>query len=139
MSILLELQGRFRHALAGLAGDVQGLLEMVRPSQDPRFGDYQANFAMPLGKQLGRPPRDVAAEIVGRLDVADFCQPPEIAGPGFINLRLRDEWLAERAGRGGCATSGWAFPRSPSRGRSSSTTPPPTWPSRCTSATSARR
>ena len=51
---------------------------------------------MPLGKQLGRPPREVAAEIVARLDVADFCLPPEIAGPGFINLRLRDEWLAKR-------------------------------------------
>ena len=47
---------------------------------------------MPLGKRLGRPPREVAAEIVGRLDVADLCQPPEIAGPGFINC--------------GCATTG---------------------------------
>jgi arginyl-tRNA synthetase len=75
---------------------VQGSLDMVRPSQDPRFGDYQANMAMTLGKQLGRPPREVAQEIVARLDVADFCLPPEIAGPGFINLRLRDQWLAER-------------------------------------------
>jgi arginyl-tRNA synthetase len=82
--------------LTGLTGDVQGLLEMVRPSQDPRFGDYQANMPMPLGKQLGRPPREVAGEIVARLDVADFCLPPEIAGPGFINLRLRDEGLAAR-------------------------------------------
>ena len=37
---------------------------MIRPAQDPKFGDYQANFAMSLGKQLGKPPRDVAAEIV---------------------------------------------------------------------------
>ncbi|MES1213482.1 MAG: arginine--tRNA ligase, partial [Singulisphaera sp.] len=72
------------------------LVEMVRPSQDPKFGDYQANMAMPLGKQLGRPPRDVASSILAHLDVADLCQQPEIAGPGFINLMLRDNWLAGR-------------------------------------------
>ncbi len=60
------------------------------------MGDYQANFAMPLGKRLGRPPREVAAEVIGRTDLGDFCQTPEIAGPGFINLRVRDDWIAER-------------------------------------------
>jgi len=53
-------------------------------------------MAMSLAKRLGRPPREVAAAIVARLDVADLCAPPEIAGPGFINLRLRNEWLIER-------------------------------------------
>lgn len=96
MSILLELVGRFRAALSGLVEEPEGYLEMVRRSQDPRFGDYQANFAMPLGKRLRRPPRDVAAEVVRRLEVADVCQAPEIAGPGFINLRLREDWLARR-------------------------------------------
>jgi arginyl-tRNA synthetase len=66
----------------------------VRRSQDPKFGDYQANLAMPLGKRLGRPPREVARQIVEHLRLGDLCQPPEIAGPGFINLRLRDDWLA---------------------------------------------
>jgi len=72
---------------------------MVRPSQDAKFGDYQANFAMPLGKRLARPPRDVAEEVVGRLIVDDLCEPPEIAGPGFINLRLKTDWLAQAAAR----------------------------------------
>ncbi len=67
---------------------------MVRPTQDPKFGDFQANCAMPLGKQLGKPPREVAAEIVAKLDVEDLCEPPSIAGPGFINLRLREDWIA---------------------------------------------
>jgi len=49
-----------------------------------------------LGKRLKRPPRSVAADIMRRLDVADMCHPPEIAGPGFINLRLKDEWLVRR-------------------------------------------
>jgi len=93
MSILPELKDRFRRALVDLTDAPEEYLDLIRQSGDPKFGDYQANFAMPLGKKLGRPPRDVAAEIVGRLDVADFCRQPEIAGPGFINLRLKDDWL----------------------------------------------
>jgi len=99
MSILLELEKRFRRALAELLDDpedVDRLLDMLRRSQAPRFGDYQANFAMPLGKRLGRPPRDVAADIVHRVEVEDLCLPPEVAGPGFINLKLRDDWIADR-------------------------------------------
>ncbi|MFZ5830114.1 MAG: arginine--tRNA ligase [Planctomycetota bacterium] len=93
MSILPELKDRFRRALEGLVDESAEFVEMVRRSQDSRFGDYQANFAMPLGKRLGRPPREVAAEVVKRLDCADICQPPEIAGPGFINLRLREDYV----------------------------------------------
>ena len=96
MNVLAELKSRLRHALSTLADEPDPLLEMVRQSQDPKFGDYQANFAMPLGKQLGRPPRDVAADVVARLEVDDFCQEAEVAGPGFINLRLKDDWLAEQ-------------------------------------------
>lgn len=99
MNILSELKVRFQTALAELVADPTEVLAMIRPAQDARFGDYQANCAMPLCKQLARPPREarqVAEEIVARLDVADMCQTPEIAGPGFINLRLRDEWLALR-------------------------------------------
>ena len=94
MSPLAELKQRFRAALAGLADNTDELVELVRRSQDPKFGDYQANVAMPLGKRLKRPPRDVATEILARLKIDDLCEPPEIAGPGFINLRIRDEWLA---------------------------------------------
>lgn len=94
MNILAELQNRFRAALQGLVDDPTELLAMVRVSQDPKFGDYQANFAMPLGKRLGRPPREVAADVVARLSIDDLCEPPEVAGPGFINLRIRTDWLA---------------------------------------------
>ena len=96
MSILTILKERFRAALAGLVDDPTELLEQIRRSQDPKFGDYQANMAMSLGKQLCRPHREVAAEIIGRLDLADLCEKPEIAGPGFINLRLKSNWLVER-------------------------------------------
>ena len=96
MSILFELTNRFRRALAGLVDDPEPLLDLIRRSQDPRFGDYQANLAMPLGKQLGRQPQEVAAQIVDRLEVDDLCHAPEVAGPGFINLTVRDDWIAQR-------------------------------------------
>ena len=69
---------------------------VIRPSS---FADFQANVALPLGKRLSRPPREVAAELASRLDVADVCEPPEVSGPGFINFRLRDEWIAGQASR----------------------------------------
>jgi len=73
--------------------DIQGYAAMVRPTADPRFGDYQANCAMPLAKVINRPPREVAAQLVQGLDVADICETVDIAGPGFINLRLRDDFI----------------------------------------------
>ena len=72
---------------------------IVQVSQDPRFGDYQANGAMALAKLVKKKPRDVAAEVVARLDVSDLADRPEIAGPGFINIRLRPDWIAAEIGR----------------------------------------
>jgi arginyl-tRNA synthetase len=99
MNLLALLRDRFAVALGDMgleATDVAQLMELVLPSQDTKFGDYQANCAMPLGKRLGKPPREVAQQLVHRLDVAQLCEPPEIAGPGFINLRLKNEWLAKQ-------------------------------------------
>src|SRR3954464_6668280 len=96
MNVLALLRERFGRALTGLgieADDLPGLLALVLPSQDAKFGDYQANCAMPLGKRLSKPPREVAAQLVAGLDVAEFSNPPQIAGPGFINLSLKDDWL----------------------------------------------
>ncbi len=57
---------------------------------------YQVNVAMSLGKALRRPPREVAQALLVELDLSDLCAPGgvEVAGPGFINLTLRDEVLA---------------------------------------------
>lgn len=96
MNILSELKSRFRGAVSDLADDPDELLDMIRPGQDARFGDYQANVAMPLGKRLGKSPRDVAQQIVIGTDLAPMCDPAKIAGPGFINLRLCDKWLVEQ-------------------------------------------
>ncbi|HEY3660684.1 MAG TPA: arginine--tRNA ligase, partial [Candidatus Udaeobacter sp.] len=56
---------------------------------DPRFGDYQTNVALIVGKQRGENPRAVAEKIVTQLDVSDVSEPPVIAGAGFINFKLR--------------------------------------------------
>src|ERR687887_483886 len=71
-------------AIAGLpdAGE-------LTPATDPRFGDYQTNAALVLGKQRGENPLQVAAKIVEHLEVGDLCEPPVMAGPGFINFTLR--------------------------------------------------
>ncbi len=67
---------------------------LIRPSS---FADFQSNAALPLAKRLGRPPREVAAELAARLDVAGVCTAPEVSGPGFINLTLREDWIAAQA------------------------------------------
>ncbi|MBT4866227.1 MAG: arginine--tRNA ligase, partial [Planctomycetaceae bacterium] len=74
MNILRELRSRFKTALQEFADDPASFANLVRPSQDAKFGDFQANCAMPLAKQLGKSPRDVAAEIVEHLDVSDCCE-----------------------------------------------------------------
>ncbi len=94
MNVLRTIRQRFAGVLQELVADPAPLLELIRPAQDAKFGDYQANCAMPLGKQLGQPPRAIAEQLIRGLQLDDICHPPEIAGPGFINLRVRDEWLA---------------------------------------------
>jgi arginyl-tRNA synthetase len=96
MNLLHFVQDAVRAALAGVVSESAKYVAMVKPAQDARFGDYQANCAMSLAKELGKKPRDVAADIVARLPLGDAFQQPEIAGPGFINLRFRDDWLAAR-------------------------------------------
>ena len=99
MNILAELRSRFEQAIQPLTDNPSRYTAMVRPAGDRRFGDFQANCAMPLAKLSGSKPRDLAGEILSRLDVADLCQPPEIAGPGFINLTLRDDWIEQTLNR----------------------------------------
>lgn len=98
MSLLETLRTRFAAALARLAPaeDLPALLDMIRPAQNPQFGDYQANCALVLGNKSKRPPREIAQELVAAVALDDLCETPEIAGPGFVNLRLKPEALARR-------------------------------------------
>ena len=72
MNTLAALKDRFRTALGKLTDeDPEPLVNMITQAHDARHGDYQANCAMPLGKKLGKSPRDVASELVALLD-AEF-------------------------------------------------------------------
>lgn len=68
-------------------------LAVVVPASDTKFGDYQTNAAMLAAKILQQKPRDVAATIISRLKIDDLCEPPQVAGAGFINLRILDASL----------------------------------------------
>jgi len=67
---------------------------LVRPCPDPRFGDYQTNALMGLARARKLNPRQLAADVLVRLDVADCCEPPEVAGAGFLNFRVQTVALA---------------------------------------------
>jgi arginyl-tRNA synthetase len=87
------LGARVRDALrAAFGADYADADPLIRPSS---FADFQSNAALPLAKRLGMPPRDIAASIVGHLDVSDICTEPAVSGPGFVNFTLRPEWIAE--------------------------------------------
>src|SRR5580693_2595196 len=80
--------------VASFGPDYADVDPLIRPSS---FADFQANVALPLGKRLGRAPRQVAGDLAARLDVTDMCAAPEVSGPGFINFTLRDDWIAAQA------------------------------------------
>jgi arginyl-tRNA synthetase len=90
-SPLSELQARFRQAIIKAYGPAHADVDpLVRRSDR---ADFQANLAMSLGKLVKTPPRDVAQALIAALDVADVCEKVEVAGPGFINLTLKNEYL----------------------------------------------
>jgi arginyl-tRNA synthetase len=94
MATLRELFAeRLSRALGDRFPDVK---PEVVPTADARHGDYQSNVAMLLAKKAGVAPRALAQEIVDALEVSDLAEPPQIAGPGFLNFRLRPEFLARR-------------------------------------------
>lgn len=94
LSAIATLTSRLQQALiAAFGADLEGTDPVLVPASNPKFGDYQANVAMALAKPLKDKPRSIAEKIVAHLEVSDLCEPPEIAGPGFINLRLKTDYL----------------------------------------------
>lgn len=92
-----QLEEAVSRALVAVVGpDGAEIDPLVRPTQDPKFGDYQSNVALGLAKRLGRKPREVAESLVAALDLESACETPEIAGPGFINFRFRPSYLASQ-------------------------------------------
>jgi arginyl-tRNA synthetase len=87
------LEERISAAMFAVTG-IENCAAIVKPATDAKFGDYQANGVMALAKKLKTNPRKLAEEVVKNLDLSGICEPPEVAGPGFINLRLKSEFVA---------------------------------------------
>ncbi len=79
--------------VAAFGAEYTGVDPILVTASNPKFGDFQANVALSLSKKLGMQARAIASAILGKLDVSDICEPPEIAGPGFINLKLQTSYL----------------------------------------------
>ena len=72
------------------------VLSQIKASSDSKFGDYQFNGSMGLAKEAKVSPRKVAEKIVEFFALPDVLEPVEIAGPGFLNLRIKPQWLAQK-------------------------------------------
>jgi arginyl-tRNA synthetase len=94
MTAISQLKSQIESALVAAFGpELAGTDPVLVPTTNPKFGDYQVNVAMSLSKQLGKPPREIAQTLLDALDVAAWFETPEIAGPGFINLRYKSAYL----------------------------------------------
>ena len=87
--IQAKIEERLQATTLAVLPDAETERIFVRPCNDPAHGDYQSNALMGLAKQRHMNPRQLAEDIVSKLDVSDWCDPVEIAGPGFLNFRLR--------------------------------------------------
>src|SRR5688572_3757436 len=92
MNIRELLNQKVLHAMAAV-GVPADLPALIAPGKKAGFGDYQANCAMGAAKAMGINPRDLAAKIVAALELDGIADKVEIAGPGFINIDLKPEWL----------------------------------------------
>ena len=86
-----HIESRLQAATTAVLPEADVRRVLVRVCADARHGDFQSNALMGLAKQRQMNPRQLATDVVAQLDVAEWCEPVEIAGPGFLNFRLRPE------------------------------------------------
>ena len=98
-----QIELKLQAAVLAVLPDADVSAVLVRPCPDPKFGDYQSNALMSLAKTRKLNPRQLATDVVAKLDVSDLCEKVEIAGAGFLNFRLKISVLTqtlEAAARG---------------------------------------
>ena len=100
LSLSQTLDAQLRAAMQRAFPDAEATMDpQLAAASKPEFGDFQANGALPLAKPLKQLPRQIATAIVDQLSSDEafnaLCLAPQIAGPGFINLTIRPERLAE--------------------------------------------
>jgi arginyl-tRNA synthetase len=93
--IHLHLEQHLREAVAKTLPDANLASLQVRPCPDPKFGDYQTNSLMALAKERKINPRQLATDVLAKLDLKDVCEKVEIAGAGFLNFRLTTGAVSE--------------------------------------------
>src|SRR5690242_17183549 len=94
--IFADMLERVRAAGTAILGAVDQSRVVVEPPRDPAHGDMATNAAMVLAKDAGKKPRELAEAIAAKLRDDDLVAKVDVAGPGFINLRLKPAvWLAE--------------------------------------------
>ena len=98
MNIQSILSEKIKQAILTAGADSQ-CEALVRQSGKVQFGDYQANGIMPAAKKLGLNPREFAQKVLEKAELQDIAEKTEIAGPGFINIFLKDTWLADNINR----------------------------------------
>ncbi|HWI58841.1 MAG TPA: arginine--tRNA ligase [Bacillota bacterium] len=89
------IEQRLQQAVKALLPEADTTSVLVRRCPDPKFGDYQTNALMALAKVRKLNPRQLATDVLGKLDVSEWCEPVEIAGAGFLNFRLKASALAQ--------------------------------------------
>ena len=90
-----QIELRLQQAVRAVLPDADVAAVLVRPCPDPKFGDYQTNALMSLAKARKLNPRQLAADVLAKLDVAEICEKVEIAGAGFLNFRLKTSALTQ--------------------------------------------
>jgi arginyl-tRNA synthetase len=88
------IQRRLRAAVAGALPDADLASVGVQPCPNPDFGDYQSSALMALAKARKSNPRQLAGEVLARLDVTEWGEPGVVAGGGFLNFRIKTSALA---------------------------------------------
>ena len=113
MNVRKELDRRLTAALAA-AGATDDAPALVATAKRPEFGDYQANGVMAAAKRLKTNPRELAQKVIdaaNAAEISDLVESLDIAGPGFINIRLKTDWLANRLAEMASADERLGVPR----------------------------
>ncbi len=96
-----QIESKLQAAVRLVLPDAEVSAVLVRPC-DPKFGDYQSNALMSLAKMRKLNPRQLATDVLAKLDVSEVCEKIEIAGAGFLNFRLKTALLAQTLEAAAC-------------------------------------
>jgi len=90
-----QIELKLQQAVSAVLPEADVSTVLVRPCPDPKFGDYQSNALMSLAKARKMNPRQLATDVVAKLDVGALCEKVEIAGAGFLNFHLKNTVLTD--------------------------------------------